>query len=324
MKERKLTITIPVYERYEYFEEALMSAVNQVVDVEVIVVDNASSHSKFENFTKSLNLDNITYYKNTLNLGMYGNWNRCIELCQTEFVMILCDDDILDEQYSTIFYERLAEYPEISCFHVGLARFGNLHTENKSFKQNRITGYHSGIELLKHAAKHGLDSIEPNAFAFKAPILTDFKYNMTSNSYNADYLFTYIAFIDGFFYGEDENLLKLRIHETAGGILSGNLPYLSCSYVFNQIKLKLKTLNLPEYKDAALKEKNILRNAIVRNCNLYEDIVKITSNPNDIFGIQIKNLMENDFLSRITLKTNGVLRQSIIFYFRIIRKLRSF
>ncbi|MFV8336870.1 glycosyltransferase family 2 protein [Flavobacterium sp. RSP29] len=323
MTDRKLTIAIPVFERFDYFEEALMSAVNQTISVDIIVVDNASSHNKFEVFIKSLNLKNVTYFRNDLNLGMYGNWNRCIELCQSEFVTILCDDDILENEYTAFFYKRLVEFPNMDCYHTGLSRFGNLYVEDKKHIYKRIIGYHTGIDLLQHGAKFGLSTIETNTIAFRASIFKDIRYNTTSNSYNADYLFCYLAFIDGFLYGEDKSLLKLRIHETSGGIVSGNLPYLSCSYVFNQIKLKLKALNFVELKEAELKEKNILRNAIIRDVNIKADIVKITTNPNDVFGIQIKKLIDNDLLSRLAINYDGLVNKLIVFYFRVIRKIQS-
>ena len=34
----------------------------------------------------------MKYYKNEKNIGMYGNWNRCIELSNGEYLTILNDD----------------------------------------------------------------------------------------------------------------------------------------------------------------------------------------------------------------------------------------
>ena len=43
-----VTIAMPVYERKDFFREALDSALNQPVKCKVIVVDNCSSHDYFE------------------------------------------------------------------------------------------------------------------------------------------------------------------------------------------------------------------------------------------------------------------------------------
>ncbi|WP_316801209.1 glycosyltransferase family 2 protein [Pedobacter frigidisoli] len=94
-----LTIAIPVFERDDFFEMAITSAINQTVQCKIIVVDNNSSHNRFKEYVESLNLHNLTYFKNEENLGMIGNWNRCIELCSTEYLSILHDDDILHLQF---------------------------------------------------------------------------------------------------------------------------------------------------------------------------------------------------------------------------------
>ena len=87
-------------------EYALESAINQE-DVgfkyEIVIVDNEAIFD-YETDTERLlksyqRFDNIKYYKNEKNLGMGGNWNRCFELAQGEWVSILHDDDMLSPQY---------------------------------------------------------------------------------------------------------------------------------------------------------------------------------------------------------------------------------
>jgi len=94
-----ITICIPVYERFDYFIEALESALKQTVKCPVIVVDNASSHNKFKDFVEQKNLSHLKYFRNSENLGMAGNWNRCIELAESEWVTLLHDDDVLDLRF---------------------------------------------------------------------------------------------------------------------------------------------------------------------------------------------------------------------------------
>lgn len=98
----KITIAIPVFERTDYFEEALLSAVNQTVKCQVIVIDNFSSHNYFDNYLKNYNLNNqneVLYFKNPTNLGMVENWNECIRRTQTQFLTILHDDDALHPSF---------------------------------------------------------------------------------------------------------------------------------------------------------------------------------------------------------------------------------
>ena len=99
MRVKDITIAIPVYERTEFFKEAIESAINQTVKCTIIVVDNASTHDYFSKYISKFADPNITYYRNDENLGMVGNWNRCIELTQTKYISILNDDDALHPQF---------------------------------------------------------------------------------------------------------------------------------------------------------------------------------------------------------------------------------
>lgn len=95
----KITIAIPVYERYDFFEESILSAINQSVQATIIVVDNHSSHTRFKDFVLELGMPHVKYFLNESNVGMVENWNRCIQLSDTEWVTILHDDDKLNEDY---------------------------------------------------------------------------------------------------------------------------------------------------------------------------------------------------------------------------------
>src|SRR5690606_28833147 len=106
----RLTIAIPVFERKEFFEAAVNSVLNQSCRCKLVVVDNASSHSFFRDYCE---LHNIPYYRNSMNIGMFGNWNRCFEVSDTDFVMVLGDDDLLDADFVQEFVSALTRYPDL-------------------------------------------------------------------------------------------------------------------------------------------------------------------------------------------------------------------
>lgn len=94
----KITIAIPTYKRAELLREAIDSALNQIYDdnYEVLVVDNNPERDdETEKLVCSYSNCNVSYYKNAENLGMAGNWNRCVTLARGEFVILLHDDDML-------------------------------------------------------------------------------------------------------------------------------------------------------------------------------------------------------------------------------------
>lgn len=95
-----VSILIPTFRGNDYFIKALESALNQTYqkDYEIVIVDNNPFDGK-ENFqetiVKKLYHPNVFYYRNVANIGMIGNWNRCIELARGIDVTFCHDDDVL-------------------------------------------------------------------------------------------------------------------------------------------------------------------------------------------------------------------------------------
>lgn len=93
-----ISIMIPTYKRAEMLEKAIKSVLNQETKYkyELVVVDNDDSPStKALDVVKKFDREVVSYYKNNKNIGMFGNWNRCIELAQAKWMLILHDDDEL-------------------------------------------------------------------------------------------------------------------------------------------------------------------------------------------------------------------------------------
>ena len=114
-----LSVVIPTYRRSDLLEMALTSALNQSqvsCAYEVIVVDNdadADDQSPTAQLVQqSSGTAPLTYYRNTKNLGIAGNWNRCVELARGEWVGILHDDDMLRPDYVERIYSLLMQHPQ--------------------------------------------------------------------------------------------------------------------------------------------------------------------------------------------------------------------
>lgn len=103
IKNPKITIAIPTYRRNHLIKNALDSVLNQkdFDNYEVIIVDNDDDfdNKELEKILREYNNEKISYYKNEKNIGMFGNWNRCIELAKGEYVAILNDDDWLEKDF---------------------------------------------------------------------------------------------------------------------------------------------------------------------------------------------------------------------------------
>lgn len=92
-----VTVVVTVYNRAEYLEQAVASAVSQLSVREVIVVDDATDHKTHPYFPDCLakvkTLGRVQIIRNNQNLGLAGSRNEGLKLVTTPFVCFLDDDD---------------------------------------------------------------------------------------------------------------------------------------------------------------------------------------------------------------------------------------
>lgn len=127
----KVTIAIPTYKRPELLKLALDSAFNQTdySDFEVVIVDNDPDRDcETERLLKTYSDKRLSYYKNAENIGMFGNWNRCIELSRGEYLTILNDDDLLNNEYLSIVTSIVDQKNHVDALLVG---FQAIDSEGK-------------------------------------------------------------------------------------------------------------------------------------------------------------------------------------------------
>lgn len=134
-KNPTVTIAIPTYKRQDLLKEAIESALNQkdYTDYEVIVVDNdPNPDTETEYLIRSYNNPKLLYYKNEQNLGMIGNWNRCLELARGKWYSMLHDDDLLSNVFLKEMFTVLNKYPKISFLYSGHYTLDERNLPNKN------------------------------------------------------------------------------------------------------------------------------------------------------------------------------------------------
>lgn len=77
----EVTICIPTYNRSGYLRETIAYACGQQTDrvIQILVVDNASTDDTSQ-VVAAITDDRLRYVRNPENLGMVGNFNRCLDL----------------------------------------------------------------------------------------------------------------------------------------------------------------------------------------------------------------------------------------------------
>jgi len=154
------SIAIPTYRRPELLRESIQSALNQEIDVqfEIVVVDNEQEESwsaQVDEVIRSFNSEKLFLYRNDVNLGIYGNWNRCIELCKGDWITLLSDDDILGPK----FLATVADY----CSGQGLVAvntnsFGSRYVAPKQSLLKKVKG-------LMHLLRKSSNKVEKVGFS---------------------------------------------------------------------------------------------------------------------------------------------------------------
>ena len=91
----QITIAVTVFGRRTYLRQAVASALDQTVPVRVIVVEDCGPDPTLEAFVRKEFGSRIEYFRNQRRRGIFGNWNACMDLCQTAWLSILHDDDYL-------------------------------------------------------------------------------------------------------------------------------------------------------------------------------------------------------------------------------------
>jgi glycosyltransferase involved in cell wall biosynthesis len=92
-----VSVCIPTYNGVKYLKECLDSVLAQTfTDFEILIVDDRSSDNTVNIAQEYATRDpRIRVIVNERNLGLVGNWNRCIELAQGEWIKFVFQDDLI-------------------------------------------------------------------------------------------------------------------------------------------------------------------------------------------------------------------------------------
>jgi glycosyltransferase involved in cell wall biosynthesis len=121
MKRVDVTVGIPTRNRSGLLREAIESVLAQTHrDFALIVSDNASDDDTPE-VVRSYRDPRVVYSPVARNVGRTGNFNRLVELAETEFVLLLGDDDKLHPDHLARTLEVLERHPRVGVVHTGFS-----------------------------------------------------------------------------------------------------------------------------------------------------------------------------------------------------------
>lgn len=110
---------IPVYNRTDHLKQCLESvlAAGAPADrMQIAVVDDSTANPDVEAEVLAIAGSRVEFHHNPQNLGMAGNWNRCIALARGALVHILHDDDYVSPGFYSGIDALAARFPQASVY----------------------------------------------------------------------------------------------------------------------------------------------------------------------------------------------------------------
>lgn len=146
----KVSICVPVYNRAQEAERAVRSALEQTyLDIEVIVLDNASTDDTWDVIAKLAESDpRIRAVRNESLLPRVQNWRRAVELAEGEYVKLLFSDDWLSPDAIRLSVEALDGAPDAGFVYTAMT----WHYELPETCYRRREGRMPALEFLVRSA----------------------------------------------------------------------------------------------------------------------------------------------------------------------------
>lgn len=135
-----ITIAVTVFDRRDYIEQAVASALAQTAPARVIVVEDCGPDAGLRSLVVSRFGSQITYHRNSRRRGLFDNWNACLDLCATRWVCLLHDDDFLAPDFVEAMVQLAAKVPDKGLY------FGRCNVVNAAGETTWTTPARPGAD----------------------------------------------------------------------------------------------------------------------------------------------------------------------------------
>lgn len=212
---KNVSVCIPSYNSEKYIRQTIDSVLLQnYKNYEIIIVDDNSSDNTrriISNYAKDHK--SIKFHTNDSNLGIVGNFNKCLSLCQGRYVKFLLADDIfLKPESLGRFVDAMDSHPDVSIVSSGrrlIDSQSNMIGEAVCYAEGV---YSPGKEIIKDCLLYLKNKIgEPTSVIFRRDTLKrgfNDKYKQLLDLEMWFYLLE-----NGDFYYIEDTLVGFRIHE---------------------------------------------------------------------------------------------------------------
>lgn len=163
-----VSVCIPVYNSQYFIEKVIDSVLAQTYEnIELIIVDNCSTDNTVQIISR-IKPSILIFQQNLHNIGMVGNFNECLKLCNGKYIKFLCADDFLlpnciESMVSAL--EQNSRATLVCCGRILVNSLG-VHIGKKSFPSHQLLV--KGFDAINKCF-YGTNYIgEPSAVMFRA------------------------------------------------------------------------------------------------------------------------------------------------------------
>src|SRR5690349_8083201 len=115
MSSPNVSVLVPTYNYARFLDKAIQSVLRQTYkNFELIIVDDNSTDDTDQVVQKYLADERVSYHKNSSNLGLPGNWNKCLSLAKGTYIKFLMADDEFHPTMLEKFTAILDQFPCVS------------------------------------------------------------------------------------------------------------------------------------------------------------------------------------------------------------------
>lgn len=257
-----ISVCVPVFNGEKHLKECLDSCISQTfTNYEIIICDDGSSDKSFsicEEYASKFPQIKLT--KNEKNLGLLGNWNKCVELASGTWIKFLFQDDIMNSNCLEEFAKKAVDGVELIVCKRNFLLESSATEDVKDYYERRVrtlenTGHFnsndfSAAAICKIANEH------PSLNFIAEPSLTMFKKHALAKVGGFDNELKQICDLEFLLrlasvYGLQyipQQLCGFRIHSSSTTVKNVN----SNNYYIDNIEAVLYVLKLltkPEFKN---------------------------------------------------------------------------
>jgi len=152
----EVTVGIPTFNRSGSLRGSIASVLAQSYRNFTLVVSDNASDDDTTSVVASFADPRLVYRRLERNIGRLANFNRIVELAETEFVLLLGDDDELHPDHLTHTVEALKRWPTAGVAHTGCEVAGmNGKTDTRFVQTRRSPMLESGADFLERSMRSG-------------------------------------------------------------------------------------------------------------------------------------------------------------------------